>query len=261
MRHESFEAQMHDLLDRRERPEECNELRELAELSPACRDMLAAQQRLFEGLEADEIPELPASFAQRVVTAHLVTARETAPIVRAKQHSTWIWELCVVAALALVAVGGVSQFAPSTEPSPEVAVPPSEPASVAPVAVAQQEPEDLVTAPEDGSDNLAPTLAEAPANNNEAVAAAQPRDAANQRYDEIYQALLKQLPRGEGDEDLLALRPQWVDEMALGFRPVATSFGGAINTLRSTLPPSSKTDRSEKPQAGLLELSTQSSLV
>jgi hypothetical protein len=50
---------------------------------------------------------------------------------------------------------------------------------------------------------------------------------------------------------LLALRPEWVDEVALGLRPVATSIGGAINTLRSTLPPSSKSDdRSEKPQAG-----------
>jgi hypothetical protein len=78
----------------------------------------------------------------------------------------------------------------------------------------------------------------------------------NKRYDELYKAFLQRFPNAGSQEEILALRPEWVDEVALGFRPVATSLEGAINTLRSTLPPSNKSAREGKPQAGALDLAS-----
>lgn len=230
MRPAKFDTLMHEVLDRRVRPEESAELRALAEDSPACRELLAAQQRLFEGLEADEIPELSAGFAERVV-AQVVAAQPVAERVVAKKwRSAWVLELAAVAAVALVVIAGSSYFSPAANDSPIVAELPQE-------SIEQPRPD--VPAPQPDAvvyDDIAPPT---------------PNAEANQRYDEIYHAILERLPNRSEQDELLARRPQWVDEVALGLRPVAASFGGAINTLRSTLPASGKSEQPEKPQAGL----------
>ena len=59
------------------------------------------------------------------------------------------------------------------------------------------------------------------------------------------------IPPTDGEENLLALRPQWVDDMATGLRPVADSVGVALNALRRNIPPAPKAEGGEKPQAWL----------
>lgn len=240
MRHEAFNERMHELLDRRQRPEADDELRALAEISPEFHAAFVAQQRMLEGLEADDLPELPPHFAEQVV-ARVLTSPASPQVSVRRWRKSWIFELGAVAALVLVALVAGSRFAPAArEDAPHVARSLPQPTSPA-TDVGASVPSPTPSSPS-GVDAAAPA----------ATAAANRR-----RYDEIYQAILDR----SQPEELLAHRPQWVDEVALGLRPVATSLGGAINTLRSTLPPSSKSDRPEKPQALLLENSSTSALV
>jgi hypothetical protein len=242
MRPEAFNARINELLDRRARPEDDEQLRAFAAESSLYRDALAAQQRLFEGIEADEIPELPADFAQRVVAQAMQgesapgesqVAEVAAP--RAARRS-WMFELAAVAALALVTIAGWSALDQSTGGGVSTAAKPNQPAISPDVPVVAEHE----TAPVNLNDESlsAPQIAVTPL----------PSGA---RYDELYRAILNRLPDRTAQDELLARRPEWVDEVAIGLRPVATSLGGAINTLRSTLPPSSKSDREEKPQAGV----------
>ena len=239
MRHEAFNARLNELLDKREWLEDDDTLRNLAASSSACRDVLAAQQLMFEGLEADEIPELPADFAQHVVAQAMLSestlnesplAQAAAP--RAVRRS-WIFELAAVAALALVVIAGWSSF--------------DKPAGLAVSTVTKPQP--TAGVPVTRENETVPANVEEPSPTTPQVAVSSELN--NARYDELYRAFLNRLPDRTAQDELLARRPEWVDEVATGLRPVATSLGGAINTLRSTLPASSKSDREDKPQASL----------
>lgn len=242
MRPEAFNARVNELLDRRERPEDDEQLRAFAAESSLYRDALAAQQRLFEGIEADEIPELPADFAQRVVAQAMqseaaLNESQLAEIVASRvARRSWIFELAAVAALALVAIAGWSALDQPAGTSVSIVSKPNQ-TDTSPDShvVAERE-----TAPVNAAEEspTAPQIAVTQESNNA-------------RYDELYRAILNRLPDRTAQDELLARRPEWVDEVATGLRPVATSLGGAINTLRSTLPPSSKSDREDKPQAGV----------
>jgi hypothetical protein len=68
MRCETFQWQMHQLLDQRALPEDDPQLQQHAQHCPGCRALLEGQQRLFEGLAVTHVPEPSADFARRVVS-------------------------------------------------------------------------------------------------------------------------------------------------------------------------------------------------
>jgi hypothetical protein len=235
MPREAFEQRMHDLLDRRMRPEEDDELRAQAEASDQCRELLIGQQRLFEGLAVADVPELPANFAQRSVAvawdSHPGRAPRQGVAAQGRRFAGWIAAACAVALI----VAAYPVWSWLNQPQGGVVN--------APVGQNRQTPHDENSPPARGlevANHLSPQSNPSPTNNA--------ADNSSDRYQDIYQALME-LRQQEG---LLTTRPQWVDEVALGFKPVATSMGEALNMLRRNLPPSgenSKPETPEKPQA------------
>jgi hypothetical protein len=67
MQCDTFENRLHELLDRRERPEHDSPLKEHALVCDRCAERLAAQQALFAGLKTAKTPELPPGFTERVL--------------------------------------------------------------------------------------------------------------------------------------------------------------------------------------------------
>jgi hypothetical protein len=173
-------------------------------------------------------------------------------------RKSWLYELAAVAAAAALVIAGWASFErsnhtaanskPVSSSAPEgVAVVPQSPTN------RDDEPDDIEVSP--GDIDSALVVDETPHEDpphSPADELGEPRSPGS-GYDEFYRELLERV------SDSTKARPQWVDEVALGLRPVATSLGGALNTLRSTLPPSTKADADE-PQAGVLEVAPTSGI-
>ncbi len=92
---EEFEARLHYLLDRRQRPEQDNPLHLHASFCAECRELMEVQECLFDHLDGWETP-LPASFGN-VVVAQVVRQKD-----RRQSYTNWLAALAVAAALLLV---------------------------------------------------------------------------------------------------------------------------------------------------------------
>lgn len=242
---EKFEARLMDLLDARERPESDAALVSHAESCENCRDLLAAQEQLFAGLELWEPPAMSADFSSRVVAATLqnTTAEEplVATLVRRKSATLW-WALSAVVAASLLIVaypvanwihGGVAKVPVDAQPKLE---------SAQPVPPPNTEPEmNFVQSP------LVPPLPLV-------TPAPEPK---------LPMEMTAERLAAEGEEIFRTIQETPMDESVEripGFRPIANSFGLAIGAARKTLPgmkeanPSTMNDpkqpvRPNKPQA------------
>ena len=241
---ESFEQRIHALLDDRRAPEGDAWVQSQSELSQENRQLLVGQQLMLDGLELSEVPELPDDFAERCVaiaTDSVATgsAKLQPPSGEANQHRFSTWRVTAYAAticlvFALIAAEPLWTWIQGK-----------------PLANAPAFQDDVAAQPDisqivDGRDaDLLPetlVLDEGPALESGPT----PED-----LYEMFRDLRERIPSTDGEENLLALRPQWVDDMATGLRPVADSVGGALNALRRNLPPTPKADGNEKPQAWL----------
>ena len=105
MQCENFETRLNLLLDRRQRPEADNRLLAHAQGCEACRDLLAAQEFLFDGTDLLECPPVSEGFAQRVV-AGLASPPQPANRLGGG-GGRWLAYSAAAAALLLVAAIGV----------------------------------------------------------------------------------------------------------------------------------------------------------
>lgn len=276
MSQKPFEDRMHQLLDRRLAPEDDEALRAQAAADDQARQVLLAQQALFEGLRASETPEPSDDFAEQVVarvSAPDLSARNPRSPLAATQSRKrsrgrfWLTIVCAASLLAL-AIPFWSNWRPQAErnvtnnpshsqPDADVADFKEAPAVAAKTDVQASVDDDDASPQEDLPQELPrqPSPPESPSLVDVEVDGDQ-REAKNamsgdyEEFEGMYQAFLERLPTTGGEDDLLALRPQWVDEVAVGLKPVATSLGGAINALRRNLPPANKAEPRAKPQAG-----------
>lgn len=215
MQCEIFETRLNQILDRRQRPETDNELLAHAQECEACRDALAAQEFLFEGLELLETPELSPGFARRVVASALA---EAAPSPRAGAFRPTHWlALSAIAAAIVVAVvsapfvWNLGDKVAKREPTEPVVPPP---------AIAKSNP--AIAVP--------PTL---------------PQNGLVQNVD--YREMFEQFPNNlpEAQRDAL----QSVEQIPGGLRPITNSFGVAVGLIRNTLPRAKDEQPPRKPQA------------
>ncbi len=260
---DAYERRLHRLLDERAAPEEDERLGREADLSAENRELLLGQQLLLDGLELSDAPELPADFAERCVATAIsqeadpqTESQLPQPIDSAAGDRSWRYIGLAVVCAALLLIAAVPLWSWMTANSqPDVAVP--SPAENAPSE----------NAPSDGDDNEpksalslppAPDLADVdnPLRTSGVEKVPTPDlplpDNEPQRHADLMELLREltgKLSSPDGEEDLLALNLEWVDEVALGLRPVADSVGGAINVLRQNIPPSHKDEQSEDPQA------------
>ena len=260
MPHESpeFETRLHELLDNRQSPEDDAWVNAQTDLSQEQREFLAGQQLMLDGLEMCDVPALPDDFAEQCVAVAMAD-KDARPSVKAPESSprliTSTWQFSVaLACVALVIVAAVplwSWLTEDTQPAPIATNPPTENEPVVEVTPMPEAPVvavDEIDRPEveDESDDTPPV---------ENVAQGEdPIDdpLSDPQYEDLYEMfreLRNRIPPAEGEENLLALRPQWVDDMATGLRPVADSVGGALNAIRRNIPPTPKVDGDEKPQA------------
>jgi hypothetical protein len=267
---DAFEQQMHDLLDDRRVPEDHDGLRSQATLSTEHQQLLSGQQLMLEGLELAELPELPDDFAERCVAAAVAEgAVADSPVGRAtvpsnSRRANWRFVVFTAVCAAAVLIAAVPFWnwlsptpgQPSIAEGPAEVLPPVEElvdadGNSVPGTPIEDELQDSAT-----PDPQSPTSPEEPelyANDSLPDGPRPPEDTEKPYQDlvEVFRDLRQRLPASNGEENLLALRPQWVDDMAGGFRPVADSVGGAFNALRRNIPPSTKGEPSDKPQARL----------
>ncbi|MCA9270001.1 MAG: hypothetical protein KDA41_16080 [Planctomycetales bacterium] len=235
MRRAQFDLRVNETLDQRQPLADDDTLTAAADCDEK-RRWLADHELLLAAVEqaADclETPRLGDDFAQRVVERHRrETAVRPAPT-RSGRERLIVWLAVAAAAIAVVAApwwlsarhadpAGAGRIGVAVAPSPPVKiVAPVEPQMAAASAAARED---------------APQVED------------------EQPYADIYQAIVElgsQIPSADGDESLLAARPLWIEDMAVGLRPVANSVGGALSVLRRNLPPGpGKGDTLEKPQA------------
>lgn len=200
MRCEAFESRLHQILDRRQRPEHDDQLRAHALGCPTCHRMLDAQERLFAGLELFDAPrdEAPQS---AVIVRDLLQA-ESAP--RKRKKARWIGPLILLAASLLVAALAWSPpTSPSTAPqADDLVVQPSQPFD-RDLAV------DTVQSLHDGLDSAGQ---------------------AGEYLGNIASTLPEQLPT----VDSLSRIDSPV--LSKGLRPLASSFNSAFTVIRRTIP-------------------------
>ncbi len=250
MQRELFEQRLNELLDLRESPEDDGQLGDEALLNEEQHEVLRGQRLMLDGLAACEIPSLSDDFAERVVAQ---VRSERAVETKRSAGSPRILPFVLTAACAvLLLVAAIPLWSWLNSPNDTIDVAGSNPPTAAPevngLGDAPQPPDSVVA--DNKNDNVTP------ADNEDAPILVAPRKPTSdeqiaRRYSEMYRIIseLSGQPEGAAEPDLLAMRPQWVDEMALGLKPVAASVGGAINVLRRNLPPSEKSDPAEKPQA------------
>lgn len=245
-----FERRLHDLLDDRLRPEDDAWLQSQAALSEEHRDLLKGQQVMLDGVELLDTPDLPADFAERCVSLAIDgDAQPTPPHKVHSQAGRWSvvgWISVCAAALALVAavpLWNLMQVEPeirATVPNPSESGPSDE-------SPEEQPPSDDI--PDSSIANVPTEQLHLDSESNLPGDQREPDAVAQRNYDDLIRQAFEDWR--ERDEELFPPRPQWVDDVALGFRPVADSVGGAINVLRRNLPPSPRVEGEEKPQAGL----------
>ena len=106
-----FEQRLNELLDERARPEADSRLSAHAARCPRCRQILAGQQMLLEGLSQLATPTLRRDFAQRVVAE--VATRPAAPRVGRR----WIsLAACLASAAAMLLAVSLVWYARRTRP-------------------------------------------------------------------------------------------------------------------------------------------------
>ena len=226
---EKFERRMQMLLDARQRPEFDDELQSHAWRCEACRRNLAAQEKLFEGLDLFDPPDAPPDFALNVV-AQLTVSRP----------STWrrvvrFGAIAVAASLLLVFVPTFREWLSSrAEPEPSAPIARSRHAAPTTIAMAHQPPSRRVApAVQDGSP--------APAT----IAQAAPPESANAEQDTtpaLQVADARREPLSILDElreslSSVSAEPlESVDQITESFRPLASSLQAAINVLWRSLP-------------------------
>jgi hypothetical protein len=219
MRCERFERRLQQLLDRRLRPEEDEDLLLHAAVCTTCQLWLAAQKSLYESLRWSRPPQLGRTFAQRVL------ARSS----RARTVTRWravVGSAVVIAASLLIVtmpVGWNPNGGRRAQPMSSVKRAPSQGAVVHHIELPSgvrktHEPAPMVEIP---VDHLAMDA--------EAI-----RDVWNKWV------------RSLSESPLDGLEP--VDQITRGFRPLASTLNVAIDALRSTVPVGKDTGPAE-PQA------------
>ena len=219
---EKFEARLMDLLDARQRPESDAALLTHAESCENCRELLAAQEQLFTGLELWEPPAMSADFTARTVALALqssLTDEQEEPVVamlvplkqassghsRSDKRVWWVLSAGMAAAL-LLAIYPVSQWLNSgvakvpTEDAQPVAEGPETPVPTPPSVEIVQSPK---------SENVSPM------------------------------GMTPEQLAAEGEEFIRTIQETPVDqsvERIPGFRPIVSTFGLAIGAARKTLP-------------------------
>ena len=226
MQCEAFETRLNQLLDRRERPEVDDYLLAHAQRCEACRELLAVQELLFDGLELLERPEVSGRFAQRVVTSAASSRRSSA-----RSAPRWLVVAASLAAIAIVAVfagprlfsRGDSKVAGPTKPAKSSSGLRGASALVSPGRVPGKGEKrfDQKTAP------TAPGASEL----------------AHQDYRRMLEQFPNRLPEVQRD----ALES--VEQIPGGLKPIATSFGVAVGLIRNTLPRGKDESPPPKPQA------------
>ena len=243
-----FESRVHELLDSRQAPEDDAWVQSQIALSSENKQLLAGQQLMLDGLEMSEVPELPANFAEQCV-AGAMELEDTRPTASKDLSRESYWRIPAaiagVALLLAVAVPFWGWMTSDSDPAPIATNPPAE---------IQPEAEEVPPTPENpivAVDEIdRPTIDDEPSDSSPPIDSV--AESEDQQYEDLYEMfrdLRERIPPTDGDENLLALRPQWVDDMATGLRPVADSVGGALNAIRRNLPPSPKVDGDGKPQA------------
>lgn len=242
---EKFETRLQDLLDARLRPECDKELLAHAETCEACREIMALQEQLFAGLEIWEAPAVPDCFTQHTVA--LAMAAKTLPTVepRAPRISlAWIGLSVVLAASLVLAIIPFFQHnQPSNGAAPLAQDEPIPKPAMVDVVVAPM-PQPLVA-------SEVPNLLDThPVTFTPQQLAAE---------GEVMLRNLQQLPEVPVDQSV---------ERIPGFRPIANTFGLAIDVMRKVLPggresttsQEQKTPPATKPQAEWLGNSQPGSL-
>ena len=246
-----FERRLNDLLDDRQRSEDDAWPQSQAALSEDHRKLLTGQQLMLDGVELLDTPELPADFAQRCVALAMGDDVHPTPSQDDRTRNgrwsvvTWV-SVCAVllAFVAAVPLWNLMQGSPEVSSNGST---PSEFGSSIELPEGESPPDevpdsDLVDVPSETSPSDSETNSQyEELNESNLLAQRDYNDLIRQAFEEWR----------ERDEELFSPRPQWMDDVALGFRPVADSVGGAINVLRRNLPPSPRIEGEEKPQAGL----------
>jgi len=228
MQCKKFEQRLHDVLDRRDDPQSDASLTEHAERCPECREVLGGTQRMLAVVAARPLPGLSDGFTERVLAEVVVQ-----PPRRASR--TLLVAACAVAAMLLIALIPVAGHWLRSPQEPAVAEQPGEqiPPSEAVAAVPVQAP---------GTPTASrPWMTPAEGFDFSPETAVQRLGTAAVQLPSVVTLL-----SSEPGEDPSA--PTWIDPIAGGIRPVATSMSGAFRAIRNTWP-SPRSQEAEKPQA------------
>lgn len=258
-----FEARLHEVLDARESPEDDAQLQRLLHAEGASsgenQRLLAGGQLLAETADLLDTPDLSAGFAERCVAAAMTPATP-ASVEKGGSGRRFSWGYVAISAVcvALLVIATAPWWSTFTnnETIP-VVVEDDSPSEVAEDEIAPPEQDVTPALPETdiASDDTPSDVSDQRPNVSDVAG----DDSTDRQYEDIYAAirdLSQRIPNAAGEEDLLAMRPQWVDEFATGLRPVADSVGGAINVLRRNIPPVDRSESGEKPQARSIRLGT-----
>lgn len=255
---DAFERRLHQLLDARAAPEDDDALCQEATASTERRALLRGQQLLLEGLELAETPDLPGDFAEQCVAAALTQA--TAPAKKSPRGAVagrdgQVWRVAVYCALCaaglLLAAMPVWSWltndaqAPvvvDDRPQPEPDFLPAAKKEIVPPAAIAQNRRPAASPSEGEVPEFSPEKDAAPQQGPPPLGPQRigPQPLGPQLRPDLI-AMLRELgeniPNPDGAKEPLELDLKWMDEVALGLRPVATSVGEAFNVLRSNIPP------------------------
>ena len=260
MRQDEFFDRINDLLDRRLRPEEDPELQSAAALNEEHGQVLSAQAALLDGLDQEQLPECSGDFSAQVLAGvqsdrqstddddpAVCNSRRPAAANARLNRTAWSAGAAVAVLLLLAAFGvwrvyGPKPVAggPAGPATPESAAHLSDTAAAQPETRVSPAAEQAPSPPVLAVDSV-PRPEQSPSPSAEV-----PTDLPS--LYEALAALSEKLPPEVADEALAMTRVEWIDEVALGLRPAASSVGGAINALRN-IPPVGRSSADEKPQA------------
>jgi len=211
---DKFDERLQQLLDQRLEPADDRELQHHAQQCADCRSLLEAQRRLFSAFECDPYGRtgLTDNFAEKVVTAFVAEQ----PPVRSWGQKAWAGALVAVAALLLLALlpglRPITNHRVSPAPSTNNVV-----ENAAPIVP-------TVAVPKYVSHETSP--ASEPLGTNAVASLPPPGQGTNDWIDNLRESI--------SEVSLENLEP--MDQIADGFRPVATSLQSAVGVLRRTLP-------------------------
>jgi hypothetical protein len=234
---EQFEERLHQLLDRRLPPEADDALLAHAHLCSGCRELLEAQQTLFQSLESFEPPPTAPDFSRRVVRQAVQTRR--AKIWRRAAYFGGGLAAGIVLAIFVAPRGNDSSSSPGAPSGPEhVAAAADNPADNEKDSTSQQ-PE---VAPDGGGDSPQPPV-DAYAELMESWRQQQEQFADAQKNGGRYLVALEDW----GSQLVTFPRPS-IEPEALpgGIKPLAESIGAALDLLQT--PPTSEPP-ADRPQA------------